>query len=243
MTHDSKLEALLDSFETIFAADEIWDSLFDFTKSLGVEALAYYHLPPPGAMDFDEKTFIARGFTPESVTDYRRRHAFFSSPFENRTLSLNQPIFWSSIQKECGFSEEQWSFLKSFYFKDHLNGLAIPVHGPNNRNGCVVLRFKEAHRRYTKSEVRNLQWTCQYAHQKFCKIQTRKRKKPTSLTTREQEILTWVARGKSNSVIADIVGISQHTVNGYLRRIYLKTGTSDRTTASLRGIGEGLMDY
>jgi len=54
---------------------------------------------------------------------------------------------------------------------------------------------------------------------------------------------TWVARGKSNAVIADIVGISQHTVNGYLRRVYLKTQTSDRTTAALRAIGDSLIDY
>jgi len=43
-------------------------------------------------------------------------------------------------------------------------------------------------------------------------------------------------------VIADIIGISQHTVNGYLRSIYLKTNTSDRTTAVLRGLGDGLID-
>ena len=91
--------------------------------------------------------------------------------------------------------------------------------------------------------MRILQSTCQYAHLTFCRLQTKSRKKSTSLTTREQEILTWVAHGKSNAVIADIVGISRHTVNGYLRRIYLKTGTSDRTTASLRGIGEGLINY
>jgi len=243
LTHDPKLNALLDSFETIFIADEVWKSLFDYTKSLGIEALSYYHLPPPGAMDFDEKIFIAHGFKTENIADYRRRHPFFSSPFQDRTLPLDQPLFWSGIQKNLSFSEKQWAHLKSFYFTSHLNGLAIPVHGPNNRNGCVVLRFEDADRRYTPSEVRKLQWASQYAHQSFCILQAKRRKKPRSLTTREQEILTWVARGKSNSVIADIVGISQHTVNGYLRRIYLKTGTSDRTAASVRGIGEALINY
>ncbi|MDB2438741.1 LuxR family transcriptional regulator [Hellea sp.] len=240
--HNSALDALLESFENIFTAEELWDSLFGFTKTLGVEALAYHHLPPPGAMDFDEKIFIARGFTPESVIDYKRRHSFFSSPFENRTLSLNEPIFWSNIKNKIPYSEDQWATINNFYLT-HNNGIIIPVHGPNNRNGCFILRFKDPNRRYSKAEVRKLQWICQYAHNKFCNLQTKHRKNPKSLTTREQEILTWVARGKSNSVIADIIGISQHTVNGYLRRIYLKTGTSDRTTASIRAIGEALIDY
>jgi len=243
MTYDPKLEALLEELETIFSVDEIWDALFAYTKELGVEAMSYYHLCPPGALDYDEKVFIARGYDPETVADYRRRHAFFNSPFENRTLHLNEPVFCSKICSKLGLSEDQLLTLKKFHLSNHLNSIAIPVHGPNARNGYVVLQFADANRRYSKSEIRRLQWACQYTHQTFCQLKAKNRKKPASLTSREQEVLTWVARGKSNSVIADIVGISQHTVNGYLRRIYLKTGTSDRTTASLRGIGEALIDY
>ncbi|RZV42686.1 MAG: DNA-binding response regulator, partial [Acidimicrobiales bacterium] len=48
-------------------------------------------------------------------------------------------------------------------------------------------------------------------------------------------------RGKSNSSIADIIGISPHTVNGYLRSVYLKTGVSDRTSAALVGVRTALI--
>ena len=243
MSIDSKLEILLDSFDKINTTDEMWGSLFEYIKTLGVDAMSYYHFPPPGALDFDEKIFVAFGFCPDAVINYKRQHHLSNNSFENRTLKFDRPIFWSNIQAELGFPEVEWSFLQSFYCLKHYNGIAIPVHGPNNRNGTLVLRFEDAHRRYSKPEIRILQSTCQYAHLTFCRLQTKIRKRSTSLTTREQEILTWVAHGKSNAVIADIVGISRHTVNGYLRRIYLKTGTSDRTTASLRGIGEGLINY
>jgi len=237
------LDAALGRFETIFTTNEVWDILFSYVKLLGVEAVGYHHLPPPGAKDFDERIFVARGFSTESVRDYKQRHALSGSPFINRTLALNHPILWGNIRKECNFSEEQWTSAKSFFYTYHDNGIVIPVHGPINRDGCVVLRFEDPSRRYTKSEIRKIQWMCQYAHQKFCDLQMKKREKIVPLSTREREILAWVARGKSNSVIAEIIGISKHTVNGYLRRIYLKTGTSDRTAASLRGIGEALIDY
>lgn len=59
------------------------------------------------------------------------------------------------------------------------------------------------------------------------------------LSPREREVLCWVSRGKSNSVIADILGISQHTVDTHIRRIFRKLGTTDRTTASIRAMETG----
>ncbi len=48
-------------------------------------------------------------------------------------------------------------------------------------------------------------------------------------------MLGWVARGKSNALIGDILGISGATVDAHLRRIYLKLGVFDRISAAVRG--------
>ena len=96
---------------------------------------------------------------------------------------------------------------------------------------------------FTRDNVHMVGLAAYLAHLQFCRIRAKESGEIVNLTRREKEVLTWGARGKSNSVIADIVGISQHTVNGYLRRIYLKTGTSDRTSAAVRAIGDSLIDY
>lgn len=62
------------------------------------------------------------------------------------------------------------------------------------------------------------------------------------LSRREQEILGWIAMGKSNPVIAEILDISPHTVDTHLRRAFQKLGTHDRTTAAIRAINLGLVD-
>ena len=62
-----------------------------------------------------------------------------------------------------------------------------------------------------------------------------------ALTRREVEILTWIARGKSNADIAQIVGISPHTVDTYCRRVMSKLDTSSRTTAAVRASQGGLL--
>ncbi len=64
----------------------------------------------------------------------------------------------------------------------------------------------------------------------------------TALTPREVEVLRWIARGKSNTVIAQILGISRHTVDTHNRRIYRKLGAGDRITATVRAMEAGLLD-
>lgn len=52
------------------------------------------------------------------------------------------------------------------------------------------------------------------------------------LTRREREVLSWIARGKSNPEIAAILGISAATVSKHLERIYPKLGVENRTAAA-----------
>lgn len=60
------------------------------------------------------------------------------------------------------------------------------------------------------------------------------------LTEREVEVLTWVAKGKTNRDIGDILGMSPRTVNKHLEHIYVKLGVETRTAAAALAIaGEG----
>lgn len=54
------------------------------------------------------------------------------------------------------------------------------------------------------------------------------------LTPREREILAWVARGKTNPEIAEILWIAPTTVRRHLENIYDKLGVHTRTAAATR---------
>ena len=53
-----------------------------------------------------------------------------------------------------------------------------------------------------------------------------------SLTPRETEVLTWLARGKTNRDIAEILGMSPRTVNKHLEHVFEKLGVETRTAAA-----------
>ena len=57
---------------------------------------------------------------------------------------------------------------------------------------------------------------------------------PWRLTAREREILEWLATGKTNRDIADIIGAKRRTVEKHLEHIYEKLGVETRTAAVMR---------
>jgi DNA-binding NarL/FixJ family response regulator len=52
------------------------------------------------------------------------------------------------------------------------------------------------------------------------------------LTQRQIEVLSWVARGKTNAEIARILSLKTKTIGKYLERIFPKLGVENRTAAA-----------
>ena len=57
-------------------------------------------------------------------------------------------------------------------------------------------------------------------------------KEKLALTAREAEVLVWLARGKSNKDIAEILTLSPRTVNKHLEQVYAKLGVENRASAA-----------
>jgi DNA-binding NarL/FixJ family response regulator len=53
-----------------------------------------------------------------------------------------------------------------------------------------------------------------------------------AITAREAEVLLWIARGKSNRNVAEILNISARTVDKHLEQIYTKLGVENRASAT-----------
>ena len=59
-----------------------------------------------------------------------------------------------------------------------------------------------------------------------------------ALTPRETEVLSWLAKGKTNRDIADILGLSHRTVNKHLEHIFEKLGVETRAAAAALASGQ-----
>lgn len=62
-----------------------------------------------------------------------------------------------------------------------------------------------------------------------------------TLSAREREVLTLVARGTSNRAIAEELFVSEATVKTHLAHVFEKLGVADRAAAVARGYEQGIL--
>jgi len=222
---------------------DVWNTLFSFMAMCRIEALTYHHQPPPGSADFDQSPLIVKKYFNRRG---KGRADMFDHIFDLALLSKkdDEPTerFWAYTPEDLKALFKQNPDVTIIDIDEDIQGVSFPVHGPLGRSGYFSLIFGKGGGGSIEEKARVLKWACQNTHQVICKIQLSEFEEKIGLTEREKEILSWVARGKSNTVIADILGISHHTVNTYVRRIFLKTGKTDRTSVALLGLYQGLIN-
>ena len=242
MSEQLELQSTLKAMSESSTHEDLWAKLFSYMSFCDVHGLVYHHLPPAGSLDYKEKLVVKKQFNSTDENQVEFVNYIFDLKFRKGASAMGDVKYWSySAEAANDIIRENAGELLFNITKD-IKAVTFPVHGPGGRNGCFSVIHDEVDNIKVEQKIRLLQWVCQNAHQLFCKLQLISSKTFPALTERETEILEWVARGKSNSVIAQILGISPHTVNTYMRRLFLKLGTSDRTSVSLIGISNGLIE-
>lgn len=242
LSAESHLQSTLEAMSQSSNHEDLWSKLFNYMSFCDIHALIYHHLPPLGTLDYKENLVVKKQFKPSEDNQTEFVNYIFDLKLRKGARVMDHMKYWSysaSAAKDIVVENEGQSL---FNISQDISVVTFPVHGPGGRNGCFSLVYDEPNNVKIEQKLRILQWACQNAHQLFCKLYVLNSKPIPKLTDREAEILSWVARGKSNGVIAQILGISPHTVNTYMRRLFLKLGTSDRTSVSLIGISNGLIE-
>ena len=219
----------------------LWHLVTEYVRGTDIARVVYHHLPPMGAPDGDTIDVAAYGVPGDLVRRYVDERLYRENPMLQQALKSVDPFYFDEVLFANDTGPMQRMFVETIRLLGFDHGLGIQVFGPHGRNGYCGLGFRAGVTRLDPEEVRSLQWTAQLAHLRYCSLLAPELGPPPQLSEREREVLSWVARGKSNASIGEILGISNHTVDAHLRRIYLKLGVFDRVSAALRGIGVGLI--
>lgn len=218
---------------------QIWDAVLPFAHSFGIDKVSYHNTRTFDSSAKPQTEVFARGFPESWLCEYVDERLYEVDPIPSFAAHATEPFLWSEIRHLTKLTAPESEFLKRLVRQGLGDGLALQVFGPNMRNGYVGVGFAQPNPNLSASDIRELQAAAQIAHLRYCTLVPVD--EPDRLTPREREVLGWIARGKSNSVIADILGVSPHTVDTLVRRIYAKLSVADRTTAAIRGIGAGLI--
>ncbi len=232
--HQAVAAEIAAEFERSRSSSMIWALVESFAQERGFNRAFYLHVPPPGAREFPSY-FGGCGAADRYVTE----KLYLVDPCVHHALHTSEPFELRDICRLRPLTPPEQAFFADMEANEAADGVGVPVFGPAQRNGYVELGRPRGAPALDPAELQQAQWTCQLVHLRFCSLLAKERGAPAHLTRREREILEWVSRGKSNESIAVILGLSPHTIDTYLRRIFEKLGVCDRMSAVLRGLATG----
>lgn len=236
---DQRLSAFFKSCAKAAWAEPLWLAVVNYFLESGFARISYLHLPPLGAPDEGKVRVSAHGFPEAWILQYIREKLYREDPLLATANSTEIPFHWQDIWDLRTLTETEKAFMARLAAAGLDDGIAVPVFGPNGRNGYFGLGYDGP--RPDAPSMYRCQAVGQTAHLRYCHLRRNQLPAIQPLSEREVELLHWVVRGKSNGVIADIMDISPHTVDAYLRRVFLKLGTSNRISAAIQALGSGLI--
>ncbi|SOE18323.1 DNA-binding CsgD family transcriptional regulator [Hoeflea halophila] len=116
----------------------------------------------------------------------------------------------------------------------------VPVYHPDH--GPAAVFFVGERVPMSMGETAELALYAHMVHQKLRQVSARPPKPDSPLTERERECLVWTSVGKTSVEIAQILNLSEHTVNHYLNNAARKFDAVNRTQAVAHGLRFGFID-
>ncbi|MCD1265216.1 LuxR family transcriptional regulator [Shinella sumterensis] len=140
---------------------------------------------------------------------------------------------------EAGADPEFGDLLEIMTDHGMLVGHFFPVHDALGNRGAVVWGGDDF---ALKREDRlMLQMISVHLFNRLAEIGSAWKTGQIVLTEREVQCLSWTAAGKTSLEIAEILGLSEHTVNHYLNQVTRKLEAVNRTQAVVKAIRRGLI--
>ncbi|MGJ7547262.1 autoinducer binding domain-containing protein [Pseudomonas alloputida] len=87
-----------------------------------------------------------------------------------------------------------------------------------------------------------VQWLCHTLHAIISEHHLEKLSAPLKMSDREIEVLKWSADGKTAAVVAEILNLSQSTVNFHIRSAITKTNAANKAGAITIALMRGLLE-
>jgi DNA-binding CsgD family transcriptional regulator len=233
------MTTILDSIAQAPSLPLLWRQMARFYDCCGFGGMSYYWMKPGTNMPATAP--LRYGFSQTEVDLYLSLDFQTLDIAPRAALAAGFPLRWSQIWRNRELTSQEREFVETLRTVSFSDGYSLPCYGSGNRNGVVALGKMKEDVDLSPIQLTKLHFIAEAAHLRVCRMFTDEEGHERQLSSREKEILHWVARGKSNTVIATILDISSGTVDTYMRRIYQKLEVSDRTSAAVKGVGLGLV--
>ena len=206
------------------------------TEHYGCRVFMVMYLPPTTSLELSTNTIITNWPT-ELLARFDREGMMQTSPILRKLRASTLPF---TFDLETAEHELRASLAKSVFGQHGLvRGAYFPVHDTFGNRGAVSLGGDGP--TFDSQQLMEILYLSTHVFERLAEIRNVDMRTADHLTDREVDCLNWTAAGKTSAEIADILGLSEHTVNHYLNRAARKLDSVNRTHAVAKALRRGLI--
>ena len=199
---------------------------------------ASYALQDP----FTGRTFAYSNYQPSWRSFYAQEGLHRLDPAILLTVKSIAPVNWSRFQHDAGFAVV---FGRAKDFGLPTTGLTVPVRGPYGECGLLSVSRPGSEQdwaKHTRQIIGDLQSGAVHFHDNvMCSEPTGRILSMPQLSGRERDVLQWIAAGKTQQDVGDILSIANRTVEVHLRSVREKLKALTTAQAVGRAVRMGLI--
>jgi LuxR family quorum sensing-dependent transcriptional regulator len=216
--------------------DDVMDVTQRAVSGFGFETFIITALPE---QRFDGAVLATR-WPAEFLKLYTREQYHRFSPVARRCRQSANPFEWQTADFEDDPQPRATEVMRRAADFRLVSGFVVPIHGPNGFVACVAMAGVSVD--LTARAKLALHLMAHYLFERVRSIVAADGRKRPVLTSREKEVLAWVASGKSAWEIGEILSIAKRTVDEHAQTAFRKLGAVNRTHAVAIAMREHIIE-
>jgi DNA-binding CsgD family transcriptional regulator len=230
---------LLGMTDTGRTVNEVFEKITHASQALGFEFCAYgLRLPTPIS---NPRTMMLSNYPLAWQARYASQGYLATDPTVAHGRHSQSPLLWSD--GVFAATPDLWDESQSFCLRFGWAQSSLDAVGVGGMLSLARSSDALSAAELATQEVK-MRWLVNISHLALSRlfVSDLVKESQPDLTCREIEVLKWTADGKSSCEIADLLSISENTVNFHIKNSVAKLRTANRTAAVVRAAMLGLLN-
>ena len=232
--------AYVESSNKAQTPDELFECLDAYSSQLGLDRVLFSLMTDHPSINQKAGHGVVRSYPEDWMSYYFEKGYEDIDPVRRYvTTWYDGPFFWDQLEHVYRLSKEEKQVLEEAKEAGLLDGIAVPLHGLGGEVAGMGFASSDGGVEVDKNKLSLINAMAHQFNLVYRSIINRSNDARSSglhITRREKEVLNWVAVGKSNWEISEILSVSEHTVDFHLRNIFRKLQVNSRITAVVKAI-------
>jgi DNA-binding CsgD family transcriptional regulator len=243
-------------------ADDVFELLCQALDPMGYRSVGLFDLSPGmdgvlAGLNESKSPIILSNYKSSFVEKYIEHNCFNIDPVIELAQKTITPLMWEDVIAHSTIKNGLSDLITIRQEASLYNEICCPIHapgqqlfalrfgrdvpGPCDRAHLSVLQILAIHFYYSLARVCNVRAESDNSTEGLSDTGQAVLTEKFLLSQREQEVMLWTARGKSASSISIILGLTENTVNFYVKNAMRKLGTTNRVVAVVLAVRSGII--